>query len=138
MKRLSLVLKLTAPIFLFIGALHLIIGPNADVTLGANIPLSVIGDPVLDSQNRFFGVSFTIYGVLFYLCATDLKKYEQVFYCLLAVFFAGGIARLVSMAVAGMPSIQILVLTGLELLIPPLLVIWYKTLAGQALTSRSS
>jgi hypothetical protein len=137
-KGLSLVLKVTAPIFLFIGVLHLTVGPNADVTLGANIPLSVIGDPVLDSQNRFFGVSFAIYGVLFYLCATDLTKYEKVFYCLLAVFFAGGIARLVSMAVAGMPSIQILVLTGLELLIPPLLVIWYKTLVGQALTSRSS
>ena len=131
MKGLSLILKITAPIYLFIGALHLIIGLNADVALGANLPVDVLGDPVLDSQNRFFGVSFTIFGVLFYLCATDLEKYEKVFYCLLAVFFAGGIARLVSMAVVGAPSMQILVLTGLELLMPPLLVIWYKASVGQ-------
>ena len=131
MKGLSLILKITAPIYLFIGALHLIIGLNADVALGANLPVAVLGDSVLDSQNRFFGVSFTIFGVLFYLCATDLEKYEKVFYCLLAVFFAGGIARLVSMAVVGAPSMQILVLTGLELLMPPLLVIWYKASVGQ-------
>ena len=131
MKGLSLILKISAPLFLLIGALHLTIGPNADVALGANLPLSVIGDPVLDSQNRFFGISFTIYGVLFYLCATDLEKYEKVFYCLLAVFFAGGIARLVSLAVTGMPSIQILVLLGLELLIPPVLFVWYKASAGR-------
>ncbi len=138
MKGLSLILKISAPIFLFIGILHLILGLNADVTLGASIPLSVLTDPVLDSQNRFFGVSFTIFGVLFYLCATDLDKYQKVFYCLLAVFFAGGIARLVSIAVAGVPSVQIIALTGLELLIPPFLAIWYKKSASPALTSRSS
>ena len=131
MKGLSLFLKITAPIYLFIGALHFILGLNADVALGAKLPVAVLSDPVLDSQNRFFGVSFTIFGVLFYLCATDLEKYEKVFICLLAVFFAGGIARLVSMAVVGAPSMQIVVLTGLELLMPPLLVIWYKASVGQ-------
>ena len=131
MKGLSLFLKITAPIYLFIGALHLILGLNADVALGANLPVAVLGDPVLDSQNRFFGVSFSVFGVLFYLCATDLEKYEKVFICLLAVFFAGGIARLVSMALVGVPSMQVVVLTGLELLMPPLLVIWYKASVGQ-------
>jgi len=130
-KGLSLFLKITAPIYLFIGALHLILGLNADVALGANLPVAVLGDPVLDSQNRFFGVSFTIFGILFYLCATDLEKYEKVFICLLAVFFAGGITRLVSMALMGAPTMQVLVLTGLELLMPPLLVIWYKASVGQ-------
>jgi len=131
-EKLSLVLKISAPVFLFIGALHLVIGPNADVALGANIPASVISDPVVDSQNRFMGVSFALFGVLFYLCATDLQKYEKVFYCLLAVFFAGGIARLVSMAVTGAPTVQIIFLTLLELLMPPLLLIWYKATKKRA------
>lgn len=126
MKGLSLILKISSPIFMIIGALHLTIALNADVALGANIPISVINDPVLDSQNRFLGVSFAIFGVLFFLCATDLQKYKTVFYCLIALFFAGGIARLVSLAVVGLPSIQILILTALELLVPPLLLIWHK------------
>ncbi len=131
MKGLILILKVSAPIFIFIGSLHFVVGLNADVALGAFIPLSVINDPVLDSQNRFFGASFTLFGVLFYLCATDLRKYDKVFYCLLVVFFAGGIARVVSMLVTGLPSLQIYILTGLELVMPPLLFVWHKSTVQQ-------
>lgn len=126
MKELSLILKLISPVFIVIGLVHLSIGLNADLALGAMMPASVIDDPVLDSQNRFFGVSFTINGFLFYLCSTDLFKYRSVFYILLAVFFAGGIARLVSIAVVGLPSMQIIALTLVEIVVPPLLTIWYR------------
>lgn len=129
MNGLSLVLKILAPVFLLVGALHLILGPGADVLLGANIPSSVIADPVLDSQNRFYGVSFSVYGVLFYLCATDLERYEKVLYCLLAVFFAGGVARLVSIALHGLPSFQVTFLLATELLAPPVLAGWYRASA---------
>lgn len=117
-------LKIFAPVFLLVGLLHLALGAGADVLLGAALSEQTLRDPVLDSQNRFYGISFTLYGVLFFLCATDLEKYQTVLRCVLWVFFAAGLARILSIYTHGMPSIFILVLLSSELLIPPLLLMW--------------
>jgi hypothetical protein len=124
MRSLALVLKLGAPVFILVGALHLIYGVGAEVLLGANIPVEAISDPVLDSQNRFYGVSFTLYGVLLFLCSNNIQKYSAVLKCVIWVFFAAGVARLVSIGLYGMPSILVLVLLSSELLIPPVLAFW--------------
>ena len=55
-------LRVVAPIFILVGALHLFLGLRADVLLGARLPPEVIADPALDSQNRFYGTSFALYG----------------------------------------------------------------------------
>ncbi len=125
MKALATFLKMSAPLFLLVGLLHLALGPGADVLLGAELTTRTLGDPVLDSQNRFYGVSFTVYGFLLYLCATDLPRYGPVFLVCIWVFFAGGVARLLSMAVAGVPSALVLALLATELAAPPLLALWY-------------
>ncbi|MDP9139676.1 MAG: DUF4345 domain-containing protein [Pseudomonadota bacterium] len=124
MQTLALVLRLSAPVFFVVGALHLTLGLGADVLLGAKLSAEVIADPVLDSQNRFFGVIFMLYGVLFLLCASDIPKYATVLRCLLWVFFAAGLARLVSVAVHGVPSLQVVGLLISELVLPPVLVWW--------------
>jgi hypothetical protein len=124
MRTLALVLKITAPIFVVIAAVHLALGVGADVTLGAKLPAEALADPVLNSQNRFFGVSFALYGVLLYLCATDLRKYAVVLQCVIWVFFAGGLARLVSVATHGVPPVLVIGLLISELAIPPMLAIW--------------
>jgi Domain of unknown function (DUF4345) len=123
-KTYALILKLSAPIFLLVGALHLVLGAGADVMLGAKLSAEALQDPVLDSQNRFYGIAFTIYGVLFLLCATDLRKYTPVLRCLLWVFFAAGLARIVSFATHGLPSDLVLVLFASEVLLPPVLLWW--------------
>ena len=128
---LSAVLKVLAPIILLVSALHLALGAGADVLLGAKLPPEVLADPALNSQNRFYGVAFGLYGVLLYLCATDLPKYATVLRCLLWVFFAGGNARLVSIATHGMPPPLVLVLLVTEVVVPPLLLLWLsKVLRG--------
>lgn len=124
MSGLALVLKLAAPVFFLVGVLHLFFGVGADVLLGANIPPEAISDPVLDSQNRFYGISFTLYGVLLFLCANNIPKYSAVLKCVIWVFFAAGVARLVSISIYGMPSILILLLLASELLIPPIVALW--------------
>ncbi len=124
MRTFSLVLKLGAPVFIVVGALHLVLGVGADVLLGAKLPADALSDPALDSQNRFYGVVFTLYGVLLFLCATDIPKYVTVLRCVLWVFFAGGLARLVSVAIHGMPPPLVLMLLVSELVIPPLLAWW--------------
>ena len=124
MKTLALVLKFFAPVFLFVGALHLALGAGADVLLGARLPAEALTDPALDSQNRFYGVSFTLYGVLLFLCATDLFRYATVLRCVWWVFFCAGIARLVSVAIHGLPPPLVLALLASELIIPPVMILW--------------
>ena len=124
MNNYAFVLKLLAPVFLLVGAMHLVLGLGADAMLGAIVPVEAMIDPTLDSQNRFYGISFTLYGVLLYLCSTDIPKYATVIRCVMWVFFAAGLARLVSIAIYGAPPILVQALLGSELLIPPLLVFW--------------
>jgi hypothetical protein len=137
MSALATFLRILAPICILVGALHLVLGLHADVLLGARIPADVIADPTLDSQNRFYGTSFTIYGTLLWLCASDLAKYAPVLRRLLAVFFAGGLARLVSMAVRGAPTSLVLALMAMELVVPLVTLGWLSR-ATAAATEPSS
>jgi hypothetical protein len=134
MNAYTLILKLSSPVFLVIGALHLVYGAGTEVMLGATLSEQSLQDPVLDSQNRFYGISFTLYGMLLYLCSTDLKKYRTVFKSVLCVFFAAGCARIVSITTHGMPSEMVLLLLGSEIALPPILWIWLLRMkANQAL-----
>ncbi len=123
-RQLSLFLKAIAPIFVGVGLLHVSLGLGADVLLGANIASDALSDPTLDSQNRFYGTAFSLYGVLLFICANDLRRHETVLKAVLWVFFAAGVARLVSIAVYGSPSVPVLVLLGSELLLPPVVLVW--------------
>ena len=124
MPSLPTLLRISAPIFCFVGLLHLAFGLQADVWLGAVIPDAVRTDPALDSQNRFYGVSFVLYGVLLWLSAGDLVRHAPVLRCLIAVFFAAGCARLVSCAVTGVPPAPVIVLAVSELVLPPVVWVW--------------
>lgn len=119
-----LCLKLAAPVFFIVAALHLVMGPGADGLLGAELPLELQKDPVLDSQNRFYGVVFALYGALFWLVATDLQRYRPVLRCVLWVFFAGGLARVVSAMIVGYPGPWVAALAVTELVLPPILLWW--------------
>jgi hypothetical protein len=123
-RALALFLKVAAPVFVLVGALHLALGVGADVLLGARLPAEALGDAALDSQNRFYGVAFGLYGVLLYLSATDLSKYATVLRCVLWVFFAAGLARLVSVATHGVPPPLVLALLVTEIALPPMLHLW--------------
>jgi hypothetical protein len=124
MRALALVLKVVAPVFFIVGALHLALGLGADAMLGAKVPADVMADPALDSQTRFYGVALTLYGVLLFLCSTDMPKYATVLRSVLWVFFAAGVARIVSIAVHGSPPPMIWCLLVGEVVPPPLLVWW--------------
>jgi hypothetical protein len=62
MRAFSILLRAIAPLFVLVGGLHLFLGLGADALLGAKISSEVMADPALDSQNRFYGVSFMLYG----------------------------------------------------------------------------
>ena len=121
---LQIVLRTIAPIFFLVSALHLIYGVGADAMLGAVLPGQAHGDPALDSQNRFYGVAFSLYGVLLLICSSDLTKYQNILRALFYVFLAAGAARLVSITTHGLPPLPVLVLLGSELIAPPIFLWW--------------
>lgn len=132
MNSFKLFLKITGPVFFAVAALHLVLGIQADVMLGAQVPLATLHDPVLDSQNRFYGTSFALFGALLVLSARDPEKYAAVIRCVLWAMLAGGLARLVSIAIVGLPSPPVLALLAIELVIPPLALVWLRCIVLDA------
>jgi hypothetical protein len=127
LKSLSLVLRLVSLVFFGVAAVHLILGLGADQLLGAVVPAEALTEPSLDSQNRFYGVSFAFYGLAFYICAGDLKRFRPILEAAFLVFFLAGCARLVSWALHGAPAALVTALLAAELALPPLLYAWLRS-----------
>lgn len=125
MKTLEFALRLLAPIFYAVAALHLVFGLNADGMLGAVVSPEVVSEPSLSSQNRFYGVAFALYGVVLQLCARDLRANEALFKATMCVFFLAGAARVVPWLQYGAPAPLVVVLLLSELLAPVALLVWY-------------
>jgi hypothetical protein len=104
---------------LCICLLHLVLGP-------ASIPGSVPVNATMDSEDRFYGTLFGAYGIAVLSCIEDVERKRGLLHFLLAAFFAGGIARLVSMAVTGPPHPLFTALTVVELAIPVLAALAYR------------
>jgi hypothetical protein len=117
-------LKIGGVVLVVIGGLHAVLGVRADRMLDPSVPDVAVAHPSLDSQNRFYGTAFALFGIVLWICSTDIDRYGPVFTALLVVFWFGGVMRLVSVWLQGRPSVIIRVLTGLELAIPPLLLWW--------------
>jgi len=123
MKKLSLFLKCIAPTFLVAGCLHLFLGLNAEALLGIKLPQETITNAGLDSQNRFYGVTFMFYGVFLYLFATDISKYSLALKTLLCAVFFAGMARFISIYLYGSLPLLVKGLHLSEIIIPPI-VFW--------------
>lgn len=122
------ILRLAAAFIVFAGSLHIIFGLKGDLALGAGVSADTLIDPGLDSQNRFYGGIFLLYGVLLVLITSNLRKYETVLKCLLWVFLFAGSVRFISVALYGWPPMLIGLLFAAELVLPPILLIWLSLL----------
>ncbi len=112
MKRaLQIFLGLFGVTAIFIASLHVVLGPAA-------IPGAVPVNATMDSEDRFYATLFAAYGVALLWCIKDIERKSMVVYFLALTFFVGGLARLVSMAVVGLPNDFFIAMTVLELLIP--------------------
>ena len=126
MAALTTLLKFIAPIPMVVGLTHIALGLQTDVLLGANVAAELLSDPVLDSQNRFYGAIFMGYGALIFLCTTNLRQHATLFRILSGGVLLGGLARVVSIVLHGVPSTPVLGLIAIELLGVPLLVWWHS------------
>ena len=127
MKPFSLVLKLTSLVFFAVASVHLLLGLGADQLLGAVVPAAALNEPSLDSQNRFYGVSFAFYGVALFICSRDLERFRPILEAAFLVFFLAGCARLVAWGLRGAPAPLVIALMGAELVLPPVLYAWLRS-----------
>ncbi|MGH6696953.1 DUF4345 domain-containing protein [Sphingopyxis sp.] len=93
------------------------------IALGLSaIPGAGHASATVDSEHRFYAIFFLGFGIALIWCARSLAARLTQARFLLALFFAGGLARLVSIVQVGPPSDFFLVLTGIELTLPVLMI----------------
>lgn len=129
-KALQVFLGLFGVTAIFIASLHVAFCPSA-------IPGSVPVNPTIDSEDRFYAMLFAAYGVVLLWCIKDIERKSMVVYFLAVTFFVGGLARLVSMAVVGLPNAFFIAMTALELIIPFLMAFMQWRISKSA-SSRST
>lgn len=94
-----------------IALAHIALGPSA-------IPGSVPVNATMDSEDRFYAALFLGFGVGLFWCSRDIIKRRGLLGALLLTFFLGGVARLISMVVVGLPATLFIALTVVELVLP--------------------
>ncbi len=80
--------------------------------------------PLLDSNLRFFGGVWLGLGLAMLWLVPSIEKHTVLFRAIWGAIFVGGIGRVVSMLLVGMPPIPFLGFTALELFGAPLFVYW--------------
>jgi hypothetical protein len=97
---------------LLIGVLHLVLGIHS-------VPGEGTAKATVDSRERFYGAIFFGYGLAWLWAARASPIPASVVRALAGIFLLGGFGRLVSLIQYGPPQWFQLVLTVLELLLPP-------------------
>ena len=126
MRNYLLALRLLGAVFIAVAGLHLVLGLGADALLGSPVTPEMASNPSFDSQNRFYGVSFALLGVVMLIAATDLARYRPMLLGALAVLFASGIGRAVAWALHGTPAPALIVILVADLVLPPLHYLWMR------------
>ncbi|RST19234.1 DUF4345 domain-containing protein [Streptomyces sp. WAC05374] len=113
------VLVLLALFVLVTGVLEIVVGPSL---LPGNNEVS----PTVDSNYRFFAAIWCALGVVLMAAAKDPDAHAPALRAVFGAVFLGGVARAVSYVDAGAPHAMLTAFIGVELLLPPLLLLWYS------------
>ncbi|MGV9719227.1 DUF4345 domain-containing protein [Nocardia beijingensis] len=109
LKWLSMVMGLAC---VAIGILHIALGVDSVPDMGS-------AGVTADSQSRFFGAIFVGYGLAWIRAARQSPIPAAAVRMLAGIFLLGAVARFVSVAVHGWPHWFQIVLTAVELVLPP-------------------
>jgi hypothetical protein len=115
---------------LAIGLMNFMLGPGA--TAGAFADMLRLGAPDLppmsglavanaDSEMRFYSVLWMAYGAIALWVVRDHPRRMGVLRGMLAIFWLGGLGRVISHFAAGPPHLLFQVLMWIELVLPPAL-----------------
>jgi hypothetical protein len=93
--------------------------------------LALPPDATLDSNLRFYGGVWLGLGLAAFWLIPRIERETVLFRCLWLMIFLGGLGRLLSLALAGMPFPPFIGFTALEVLAAPLFV-WWQARVAQA------
>lgn len=83
-----------------------------------------------DGEDRFYAGLFLCYGVALLWCAREVERKRVYITVLAAVFFVGGIGRLVALVTVGVPHPFYVAMLVVELVLPVVMVLAAKRIAG--------
>ena len=114
------------------GAVPVLTGIYAVLTGSGGIPGENEAGASVESELRFYAVLWIAFGAALIWTAPRAARETKLVRALMAVLFAGGIARAIAWAAEGRPDGLFVVLLVLELAIPPLVVLWQRRVARDA------
>ena len=123
-RALQTVVAVLALIPVSVGAAGILLGPSF---LETDPPWSAD----LDSHFRFLSGVFLSGGIAFLSCVPSIERKSNRFRLLAGCVFLGGLARLLSLGIAGAPSPGHLGGLFMELVAVPLLVLWQARVASR-------
>jgi len=109
-------LALFGVVIVGISLAHFAIGPRAIIG-GAAV------NPTMEGEDRFFAGIFLCSGIAMLWCARDVQRKRVYITVLAAVFFVGGLGRLLAVSLVGSPHPFYVAMLVLELALPPLMVL---------------
>ncbi|MEV3988657.1 DUF4345 domain-containing protein [Streptomyces sp. NPDC049837] len=113
------VLVLLALFVLVTGALEIVVGPSL-------LPGSPDVSTTVDSNYRFFAGIWCALGIVLTIAARDPESHAPALRAVFGAVFLGGVARAVSYLDAGAPHAMHTAFIGVELILPPLMLLWYS------------
>jgi Domain of unknown function (DUF4345) len=128
-KILQIVLAVLGLIPILTGVLDLVLGASSLNLDGALLSPEVVNNIVLDSQIRFLGSIWLGFGIILYWMLFSIEKQTILFRLVAGSIFLGGIGRLTSAFLVGLPPILLIAATVLELVGMPLLVLWQSLIS---------
>ena len=85
----------------------------------------------VESELRYYAVFYVAFGAFLWSLAPDVARRGRELRWAAAVLFCGGLARVVGVLVDGWPEADYVVLMAVELVLPPVLVAWQRSIAAQ-------
>lgn len=112
---------------LLVGLVAVVTGVGA--MMGLSNPtyqaLTMENSIVLDNNLRFYGGIWLALGLAALWVAPRLNKEAALFRAIFGAVFIGGIGRVLSMALAGLPPTEFVAYACVEIIVPPVFVYWH-------------
>jgi len=86
---------------------------------------------LLDSDLRFLGGVWLGLGITVLATVRDLEKHYPLYRILWSMIFLGGIGRVLSMLIIGMPPIPFIGFTVLEIIGAPVFLYWHRQISNK-------
>lgn len=101
----------------------------AGILLGPDLVPDVVGTISLDSHFRYLSGLLLGIGLGFWSCIPQIDQQRPRFQLLTLIVFIGGLSRLSSLCMRGMPYNSMLFGLTMELVVTPLLAFWQHKLS---------